>query len=41
MDWEIKPEDVLHCVKDADDNFIMQLKDGTQFIYDPVNDCLR
>lgn len=41
MDWEIKPEDVLHCVKDADDNFIMQLTDGTQFIYDPVNDCLR
>lgn len=41
MDWEVKPEDVLHCVKDADDNFIMQLKDGTQFIYDPVNDCLR
>ena len=40
MDWEVKPEDVLHCVKDADDNFIMQLKDGTQFIYDPVNDCL-
>ena len=41
MDWEVKPEDVLHCVKDADDNFIMQLEDGTQFIYDPVNDCLR
>ena len=40
MDWEVKPEDVLHCVKDADDNFIMQLEDGTQFIYDPVNDCL-
>ena len=40
MDWEVKPEDVLHCVKDADYNFIMQLKDGTQFIYDPVNDCL-
>ena len=40
MDWEVKPEDVLHCVKDADDNFIMQLNDGTQFTYDPVNDCL-
>ena len=40
MDWEVKPEDVLHCVKDADYNFIMQLKDGTQFTYDPVNDCL-
>ena len=40
MDWEVKPEDILHCVKNADDNFIMQLKDGTQFIYDPVNDCL-
>ena len=41
MDWEVEPEDVLHCVKDADGNFIMQLEDGTQFTYDPVNDCLR
>lgn len=40
MDWEVKPEDVLHCVKNADGNFTMQLKDGTQFTYDPVNDCL-
>lgn len=41
MDWEVKPEDILHCVKDADGNFTMQLEDGTQFTYDPVNDCLR
>ena len=40
MDWEVKPEDVLHCVKNADGNFTMQLEDGTQFTYDPVNDCL-
>lgn len=40
MDWEVKPEDVLHCVKNADGNFTMQLKDGTQFTYDPVNDCI-
>lgn len=40
MDWEVKPEDVLHCVKNADGNFTMQINDGTQFTYDPVNDCL-
>ena len=40
MDWEVKPEDVLHCVKNADGNFTMQLKDGTQFTYDLVNDCI-
>lgn len=40
MDWEVEPEDVLHCVKNADGKFTMQLKDGTQFTYDPVNDCL-
>lgn len=40
MDWEVKPEDVLHCVKNSDGNFTMQLNDGTQFTYDPVNDCL-
>lgn len=40
MDWEVQPEDVLHCVKNADGNFTMQIDDGTQFIYDPVNDCL-
>ena len=40
MDWEVKPEDVLHCVKNSDFNFTMQLNDGTQFTYDPVNDCL-
>ena len=40
MDWEVKPEDVLHCVKNSDGNFLMQLNDGTQFTYDPVNDCL-
>lgn len=40
MDWEVKPEDVLHCVKNADGNFTMQIADGTQFTYDPVNDCL-
>ena len=40
MDWEVQPEDVLHCVKNSDGKFTMQLKDGTQFTYDPVNDCL-
>lgn len=40
MDWEVEPEDVLHCVKNSDGNFTMQLNDGTQFTYDPVNDCL-
>ena len=40
MDWEVEPEDVLHCVKNSDGNFLMQLNDGTQFTYDPVNDCL-
>lgn len=40
MDWEVKPEDVLHCVKNSDGNFVMQINDGTQFVYDPVNDCI-
>ena len=40
MDWEVEPEDVLHCVKNSDGCFVMQLEDGTQFTYDPVNDCL-
>ena len=40
MDWEIEPEDVLHCVKNSDGKFIMQINDGTQFTYDPVNDCI-
>lgn len=40
MDWEVEPEDVLHCVKNSDGNFTMQLNDGIQFTYDPVNDCL-
>lgn len=40
MDWEVEPEDVLHCVKNSDGNFIMQLNSGIQFTYDPVNDCL-
>ena len=40
MDWEIEPEDVLHCVKNSDGNFTMQINDGTQFTYDPVNDSL-
>lgn len=40
MDWGVEPEDVLHCVKNSDGNFTMQLNDGTQFTYDPVNDCL-
>ena len=40
MDWEIEPEDVLHCVKNSDGKFVMQITDGTQFTYDPVNDCL-
>ena len=40
MDWEVEPEDVLHCVKNSDGNFTMQLNNGIQFTYDPVNDCL-
>lgn len=40
MDWEVEPKDVLHCVKNSDSNFTMQLNDGIQFTYDPVNDCL-
>ena len=41
MDWEIKPEDVLHCVKNSDDTFTLQTENGDQFTYDPVKDCLR
>ena len=40
MDWEVEPEDVLHCVKNSDGTFTLQINDGTQFTYDPVNDCL-
>ena len=40
MDWEVEPEDVLHCVKNSEGKFTMQITDGTQFTYDPVNDCL-
>ena len=41
MDWEIKPEDVLHCVKNSDNTFTLQTENGDQFTYDPVKDCLR
>lgn len=41
MDWEVAPEDVLHCVKNSDGTFTMQVKDGTQFKYNPVEDCLE
>lgn len=41
MDWEVEPKDVLHCVKNSDGKFTMQITDGTQFTYDPVKDCLR
>ena len=41
MDWEIKPEDILHCVKNSDYTFTLQTKNGDQFTYDPVKDCLR
>ena len=34
-DWEIKPEDILHCVKNSDGTFTLQINDGTQFTYDP------
>ena len=40
MDWKVEPEDVLHCVKNIDGTFTLQISDGTQFTYDPVNDCL-
>lgn len=41
MDWEVAPEDVLHCVKNDDGTFTMQVNDGTQFKYNPVEDCLE
>lgn len=41
MDWEVAPEDVLHCVKNHDGTFTMQVKDGTQFKYNPIEDCLE
>lgn len=41
MDWEVAPEDVLHCVKNGDGTFTMQVIDGTQFKYNPVEDCLE
>lgn len=41
MDWEVKPEDVLHCVKNSDGTFTLQIENGDQFTYDPVKDCLR
>ena len=34
-DWEIKPEDILRCVKNSDGTFTLQINDGTQFTYDP------
>ena len=40
MDWEVSPEMIQHCVKNSDNNFVMQIDDGTQFVYDPVNDCI-
>lgn len=41
MDWEVKPEDVLHCVKNSDGTFTLQIENGDQLTYDPVKDCLR
>lgn len=41
MDWEVAPEDVLHCVKNDDGTFTMQVNDGTQFKYNPAEDCLE
>lgn len=41
MDWKVKPEDVLHCVKNSDGTFTLQIENGDQFTYDPVKDCLR
>lgn len=41
MDWEVKPEDVLHCVKNSDGTFTLQIENGDQFTYDPAKDCLR
>ena len=41
MGWEVKPEDVLHCVKNSDGTFTLQIENGDQFTYDPVKDCLR
>jgi len=41
MDWEFSPEDVLHCVKNSYGTFTMQIIDGTQFKYNPVEDYLE
>ncbi len=39
MDWEVKPEDI-QAVAETCGKYIMHLKDGTSFTYDPANDCL-
>lgn len=41
IDWEVAPEDILHCVKNSDGTFTMQVNDGTQFKYNPIEDCLE
>ena len=40
MNQEIDPGDVLHCIKNSDYNFTIQLEDGTQFTYDPIKNSL-
>lgn len=39
MDWEVKPEDI-QAVAETCGKYIMHLRDGTSFTYDPANDCL-
>lgn len=39
MDWEIKPEDI-QAVAETCGKYIMHLRNGDSFTYDPENDCI-
>ena len=39
MDWEIKPEDI-QAVAETCGKYIMHLRNGESFTYDPENDCI-
>ena len=40
MDWEIKPEDI-DAVAETCGKYIMHLRNGESFTYDPENDCIE
>ncbi len=40
MDWEIKPEDI-QAVAETCGKYIMHLRNGDSFTYDPENDCIE